>query len=183
MARVFRQQIDEGILNRAATLFARYGYAQTSVQAIADAVGMSKAGLLHYFPTKDALRDAVVAHSAALAAEVLDAVAGEPMGPARDRRVIETLVDQALARPGMVSYLVSATSTGSAEPLEPGHERIGRTVFEAFGVDADAEPERAIRVLGAVGALSMTVLAAHRAGKAVAWRPYVVATSFDALGH
>ncbi|SHN43734.1 TetR/AcrR family transcriptional regulator [Cryptosporangium aurantiacum] len=180
MARVFRQQIDEGILNRAATLFARYGYAQTSVQAIADAVGMSKAGLLHYFPTKDALRDAVVAHSAALAQEVLDAVDGEPLGPARDRRVIEALADQAIARPGMVAFLVSSTAT---EPSTPGAERIHRTVFRAFGADPDGEPERAIRVLGALGALSIVVLAAQRVGKAIPWRSHVIATSFDALGH
>src|SRR3712207_8758015 len=44
-----------------AALFARRGFEQTSVQAIADAVGLSKAGLLHHFPSKDALRAAVLA--------------------------------------------------------------------------------------------------------------------------
>ncbi|MFG1922082.1 TetR/AcrR family transcriptional regulator [Cryptosporangium sp. NPDC048952] len=177
MAKVFRQQIDEGILERAATLFARYGISQTSVQSVADAVGMSKAGLLHYFPTKDALHDAVVARSEALAREVLAEVAGQSHGPARDRRAIEALVDQAIARPGMVAYLVSSAGT---DP-DSGADRINAAVFEAFGVDGD--PERTVRVLGALGALSMTVLAAHRAGKALPWRAHVLATSVDALGH
>ena len=35
---VFRQQIDEGILDQAAGLFARRGFGKTSVQDVADAV-------------------------------------------------------------------------------------------------------------------------------------------------
>jgi AcrR family transcriptional regulator len=178
VARVFRQQIDEGILERAASLFARYGFAQTSVQSVADAVGMSKAGLLHYFPTKDALHDAVVARSAALALEVLEEVAEQPPGAPRDRRVIEALIDQAIARPGMVAYLVGAVGTSPS----PGYERISAAVFDAFGVDPAGDTDRVIRVLGALGALSLLVLTAHRAGKALAWRSAMIATSTDALG-
>ena len=89
MARPFRQQIDEGILDRAAALFARRGFAKTSVQDIADAVGLSKAGLLHHYPSKDALREAVLAQSAALTERALQQVAAMPPGPRRDRRAVE----------------------------------------------------------------------------------------------
>ncbi|WP_417720810.1 TetR/AcrR family transcriptional regulator [Salipiger sp.] len=44
----------------AARLFAENGYGVTSLQDVAGAVGMTKAGLYHYFPTKQALFDAIV---------------------------------------------------------------------------------------------------------------------------
>jgi AcrR family transcriptional regulator len=41
VARPFREQADAVILDRAAALFARQGFAKTSVQDVADAVGLS----------------------------------------------------------------------------------------------------------------------------------------------
>src|SRR3954464_9194357 len=103
MARPFRQQVDEGILDRAAALFARRGFAKTSIQDVADAVGLSKAGLLHHFPSKDALHEAVLANADALSARVLDQVGTLPLGALRDRRALEALLDVALAHPGLVA--------------------------------------------------------------------------------
>ena len=48
------------ILESATRLFARMGYAGTSVQAIADAVGIKKPSLIYWFPSKEALREAVI---------------------------------------------------------------------------------------------------------------------------
>lgn len=43
------------IVNTAADLFDRYGYHQTSMSALADSVGISKATLYHYFDSKAAI--------------------------------------------------------------------------------------------------------------------------------
>jgi AcrR family transcriptional regulator len=43
------------ILDAAAVAFAKYGYADTEMQRIADAVGVSKGALYHYFPGKEAM--------------------------------------------------------------------------------------------------------------------------------
>src|ERR1044072_4109028 len=114
MARAFRQLIDEGILDRAAELFAQHGFEQTSLRALAEAVGLSKAGLLHHFPSKDALYTAAHDVSRARAREVLDQVADLPSGPERDRRALELLTDVALERPGLVALAVRSGSPPAA---------------------------------------------------------------------
>jgi AcrR family transcriptional regulator len=179
MARPFRRQIDEGILDRAAGLFARHGFEHTSLQAVADAVGLSKAGLLHHFRSKDALQQAVLEHAENLGQRVLAQVRTMPLGTMRDRRAVEVLVDVALAHPGVVALLLAPVTQAGADSgaLEPGPA--GAAALEAFGVDlATADVERAVRV-----ALAVLTLAAHRENQITAWRPLVVATCLDALGH
>lgn len=48
------------IRDAAAAAFAEKGYDGTSLQEVATAVGVTKAGLYHYFPTKEALYEAIV---------------------------------------------------------------------------------------------------------------------------
>ncbi|ADB74460.1 TetR/AcrR family transcriptional regulator [Geodermatophilus obscurus] len=180
MARPFRQQADEGILDRAAALFARRGFAKTSVQDIADAVGLSKAGLLHHFPSKDALHEAVLAQAETLGRRVLDQLGGLPPGPARDRQALEVLVDVALAHPGLVALVLAPVTDLGAEP----GPAVADLVLQAFGVDpGTTEPPRSVRVIGALAALAVLTLAAHAQDQTTAWRRHIVATCFDALGH
>ncbi len=184
MARPFRQQIDEGILDRAAALFARRGFAKTSVQDVADAVGLSKAGLLHHYPSKDALHEAVLAQAETLGTRVLEQVERLPLGPVRDARAVEVLVDVALAHPGAVALLLAPATRDEPVAGGPLVDGAGAMALAAFGVDpGTAEPERCVRVLGALGALAVLTLAARSADLTPAWRPFVVATCFDALGH
>src|SRR3954469_19273350 len=134
VARPFRQQIDEGILDRAAALFARHGFEQTSLQAVADAVGLSKAGLLHHFPSKDALHAAVLLFAESLGQRVLQQVAELPLGPARDRRAFETLLDVALAPPGVVALLLAPATQSGVDDGPPEKSGPGTAALQAFGV-------------------------------------------------
>jgi len=184
VARPFRQQIDEGILDRAAALFARHGFEQTSLQAVADAVGLSKAGLLHHFPSKDALHAAVLAFADGLGQRVLQQVQALPLGPARDRRAIETLLDIALAHPGVVALLLAPATQSVVDAGPPENSGPGAAALEAFGVDPEtAEPERLVRVIAALTALAVLSIAAQHEDQTTAWRPLVVATCLDTLGH
>jgi AcrR family transcriptional regulator len=184
MARPFRQQIDEGILDRAAALFARRGFAKTSVQDVADAVGLSKAGLLHHFPSKDALRAAVLAQSDVLGRRVLDQVGDLPPGAARDRRAVEVLLDVALAHPGLVALAFAMATQADADAGALEGEVGGPSMLQVFGVDPDtAGPERLVRLIAAQAALGVLALAAHNADAVSAWRPHIAATCLDALGH
>jgi AcrR family transcriptional regulator len=50
----------EEILDKAVEAFGKYGYHATSMREVALACGLSQAGLLHYFPNKEALLLALV---------------------------------------------------------------------------------------------------------------------------
>jgi AcrR family transcriptional regulator len=50
----------EEILTSALDVIARNGYRRTSVRELADAVGLSQAGLLHYFSSKEELFQEIV---------------------------------------------------------------------------------------------------------------------------
>ena len=69
------------ILRRAAELFAQHGYSATSISMIAEACGVSKALLYHYYPDKEALLyDLLRAHL-----EVLVSVAEAAHGRGREK--------------------------------------------------------------------------------------------------
>lgn len=191
MKNSFRLLAEAEILDRAAALLARRGFDKTSVQDVAGAVGLSKTGLLHHYPSKDALYAAVRAHAEGLADEVLEQVRTLPLGRARDARAVEVLVDVALRHPGTVALMLAPASDLSPAGSVAEVEHTTTAVLQAFGLDVDAAgtpvsphgPERAVRVVGALAALAVLTLAAHRAGTTTAWRPLIVATCLDALGH
>jgi AcrR family transcriptional regulator len=184
MSRAFRQQIDDGILDKAAALFARQGFAKTSVQDIANAVGLSKAGLLHHFPTKDKIHGAVLALAGSLADRLTAQVSDLPVGPARDRRALEAVIDIAAAHPGLVSFLLAPAL--QPEPAsDPGSPpETAATVLGVFGVDPDTtDRDRLVRVIGALSALAVLTIAARHTDESSAWRPLILQTCSDALGH
>ena len=185
MTRAFRQQIDDGILDEAAALFARQGFAKTSVQDIANAVGLSKAGLLHHFPTKDAIHDAVLALVGTLGGRLVDQIAELPAGPARDRRALEAVLDIAAGHPGLVSLMLSPAMNPGPAPGAPRSlaDDPAAAVLAIFGVDPDTTGDaRQVRVIGALSALAVLTIAAGQRDKSSAWRPYILQTCFDALG-
>ncbi|RJQ72960.1 TetR/AcrR family transcriptional regulator [Pseudonocardiaceae bacterium YIM PH 21723] len=173
MTRLLREAADERILDLAAALFALHGFERTSLQALADAVGLSKAGLLHHFPTKEALHAAALQCGRRQAQVVLDQVTDLPAGPRRDRRVLELLTDFALARPGIVSLLLRPITA----PGEPGLNDEDLRIGELFAED---RPDRHVRLIGALSAMGVLTLVAGRVG---ATRDQIIDTCFDALGH
>jgi len=88
----------ESILARAGELFARQGYHATSMNQVAEAAGLSKATLYHYYAHKDALlahiADEHVSRLQTLVAEVRALpVAPEPMFRALVHRIVEEYAD------------------------------------------------------------------------------------------
>jgi AcrR family transcriptional regulator len=183
MPRPTKQQIDDEILEAAATLFARHGFRETSVQRIADAVGYSKTGLLHRYPSKEALQQAVIDRSLGEMRAIAGEVAAVAPGAARDRAVITGIAELALRCPGTVALLLSGLLGEPETEIATALHDIGEAIFTAFAVDCpEAQPARMIRVTGALGALAVARVALRDKLTADALAE-LVEVSFDALGH
>lgn len=186
MPRPTRQQIEDEILDSAALLFARHGFRETSVQRIADAVGYSKTGLLHRYPSKEELQRAVIDRALAEVAAIAAGVAGLPGGAGRDRAVLTGVARLALDRPGTVALLLTGLTSTPDTEFGSALQQIGDAVLGAFGVDPgcalDTDPVRVLRVIGALGALAVSSVALHDKLTPAAF-PALVDVAFDALGH
>ncbi len=75
MARTRSQDYDSirgAILDSAAKLFATKGFASTSINEIAEAAGLSKAGVYHYFDSKSEILRAMLADHLEAVTEIVD---------------------------------------------------------------------------------------------------------------
>ena len=133
MPKPTKSEIDAEILDRAAGLFARHGFAHTSLQQIADAVNYSKAGLLHHYPSKQAIYEAALKTGSDHMQALLESVQDIPVGIERDRAVVEASVDFTYDWPGL-SALANRLSDQGAD-VEPELIKIGVTLYAALGID------------------------------------------------
>ncbi|KOX22797.1 TetR family transcriptional regulator [Saccharothrix sp. NRRL B-16348] len=180
-----RTLTEDQLLDRVAGLFAQHGFDHTSLKDLADAVGLSKAGLLHHYPSKEALFEAARAVGREYSRELFEQAMRVPAGPARDRRAVELLVDFALDRPGLVALESRVIShLGAEDPDGRRLDALAQHPLAVFGVELDSpDTERLVRVIGVLSALAVLSLAANHAGEKTAWRPHIIATCLDALGH
>ncbi|WP_025140035.1 TetR/AcrR family transcriptional regulator [Achromobacter sp. DH1f] len=182
MPKPTKSEIDAEILDRAAGLFARHGFAHTSLQQIADAVNYSKAGLLHHYPSKQAIYEAALKTGSDHMQALLESVQDIPVGIERDRAVVEASVDFTYDWPGL-SALANRLSDQGAD-VEPELIKIGVTLYAALGIDmANLELERVVRVTSAFCGLGIAALTAARMDVKREWRGHIIASAMDALGH
>ena len=182
MRRPTPQEIDDGILDIAAGVFAQFGYEQASVQRIADEAGYSKTGVLHRFASKEAIKAAVRRRCLEQVRELVDATDDAPLGPRRDRATVETLIDLAVSNPGTVALLLNA-GIREPGPDEWGIPEARKTLDEAFGVGETTSIERRVQIIGCLGALGFGVLTLLREFPPHQVRDALVDTCCAALGH
>lgn len=104
----------EEILAVALEVFARSGYRGTSLREVAELTGLTQAGLLHHFGTRENLLVEVLRRREELGREGRPELVGTPEATAEAlRRNVET--------PGLVE-LHSVLATQAADPQHPGHE-------------------------------------------------------------
>ena len=103
------------ILETALGLVARRGFRQTSVRDIADAVGLTPAGLLHYFESKDDLWVAILRKR-----DEIDASPGpEDQDPAG---TFAALVGHNAEVPGLVQMFANLSAAAATDPDHPAHD-------------------------------------------------------------
>jgi AcrR family transcriptional regulator len=144
----------EQILDAAVELFAQRGYRGTGLLELADRVGMTHAGILHHFGTKEDLLRAVMARRD----EILDRQASDFEG-----RGIAGLRDiRDPFEPEILTRLATVLRTENLDPDEPlhdyfvnGHQRVRELIAgeirrgqQAGELRADVDPEvKAIEIL------------------------------------
>ncbi|MGO3797095.1 MAG: TetR/AcrR family transcriptional regulator [Pauljensenia sp.] len=124
------EQRREQLLAAATSLIAEYGFWALSLQDVADACDLSLTGLLHHFPSKDALLIAVLARRDRIDAQTLSEVLGLPASPERsgDSPLLDlghvdlrTACIALVARNARQPELVRLYTILEAESLAPEH--------------------------------------------------------------
>ena len=149
-------EIDYAIIDVAAGIFATHGFAHTSVQQIADAVGYSKPGLLHRFGSKDALHRAVLDEVAETVQQIIGHAVAHADRPDQVTSLLELIVRKALDRPGMIRMMLAAWKPGSEEPGVETIQAAGHRLVDALDHPLSSPAER----LRVVLALDLVVTAA-----------------------
>ncbi|MQY25901.1 TetR/AcrR family transcriptional regulator [Nocardia aurantia] len=145
------------ILDTALAIVARHGYGRATVKQIADAVGLSQNGLLHYFGSKDALFTEILRRRDEIDLATHSAGTGDV--PTR----LTELVAHNAAVPGFVELHARLTHE-AIEADHPSHEyfrdrydtvrAFGREMFERLrdegAIDPGLDPDRLAPLLFAV---------------------------------
>lgn len=107
-----RRIVENEIVEHAARLFAERGFAGTSVQDIADAMGVSRPSLYYYFKSKDELLASLVTEVTEGAAAQIRAVArdGSKNATERLRSIARLLASWRAEQPGRFLLLVRSES-------------------------------------------------------------------------
>jgi AcrR family transcriptional regulator len=118
------------IVTEATRLVAERGFNGLSLQAVADACGMSVPGLLHYVGTKDGLLVAVLTHRDEVDLE-LAGLASPPDQIASPRAVLDALMAHNAGQREIVR-LYTVLNAESLNPDHPAHEYFTRRYVESF---------------------------------------------------
>jgi AcrR family transcriptional regulator len=153
-------EIDHAILDVAAAIFATHGFAHSSVQQIADAVGYSKPGLLHRFGSKEALYGAVLAEVSETLEEITARATTHADRPDQVPQVLALLTGKALDRPGMVQMMLAGLQPDRDEAALTPIRAAGQRLVDALDHPRDRPAER-LRVLLALDLIVTAAKAQH----------------------
>ena len=131
-------------MDAAVEVFSSSGYRKGSLRDVADKVGLSQAGLLHHFPSKEHLLQAVLAWRDDLSGRMM----GDPLPQGIDLlRGLVALAEYNASTPELVELhvIVSAEGTSADHPL--------RDYFVGRYVSVLAETRRAFERAAAEGQL------------------------------
>ena len=135
----------EEILGAALVLFGEVGYHTASLREIATRVGISHPGLLHHFPSKAALLQAVLQRRD----DVDDAAMSADLASGVDYlEALVRVVERNAARPGIVE-LFATLSSEATSPAHPAHayfeRRYARTLEDLLRVFSQHQAEGRLR--------------------------------------
>ena len=112
-ARDANPSTSDRILNAALASFATRGYEATSLDALAKGLEITKQSILYWFPSKDAVLEAVIARSAGDLSEALEsALRGAGIGWVRVEAVVRSVFRLAARQPELLGLLREVSRLG-----------------------------------------------------------------------
>jgi AcrR family transcriptional regulator len=128
-----RDLVESEIFERATALFAERGFAGTSLQDIADAMGMTRPALYHYVKNKNEILSKLVTEITEGPAQQLAAINAQPaLSPTeRLREMVRVVVTRTAQQPSRFRLLIRSESDLPPE-LSAIHERAKRRVLAEF---------------------------------------------------
>jgi TetR/AcrR family transcriptional regulator len=140
-ARAPARRTSDRILDAALTQFGRRGYEATSLDALAAELGLTKQAILYWFPSKEALLDAVVVRSADDLRVALEAaLADTAPGFGRVEVVMATVFRFAVRRPALLGLVREANRLGPevAARMEAGISPLVQRAIDFLADEMDA---------------------------------------------
>lgn len=148
----------EAILTAAHDVLRSHGVRALSLDKVAKQAGISKGGLIHHFPSREALLLAMQDHGFKLAAEQMEQeLALEPMAPGRVLRAYLNCNLKFISQ-GMPSFFLSIAELAIAEPDLFRTKRDFMQQMQAAIEDDGIEPVLASIIAGASDNLWLQVL-------------------------
>jgi AcrR family transcriptional regulator len=171
------RRTSDRILDAALAQFGRRGYEATSLDALAAELSLTKQAILYWFPSKEALLDAVVVRSADdLRVALEHALAGTPPGFGRVETVMSTVFRFAVRRPALLGLVreLSRLPGEQAERLRAHVEPLVERAVDFLAAEMHAgrlrrgEP----RLVAALAYATVTGIATEpEALRGVGWEP------------
>ncbi len=145
------------VLDAALELFSEHGFDGTTIQQIADRLGVTKAALYYHFESpKDEILAALIAPATDGLDSLLDEYEGRPRTPGHRRRFAEAYIDLLLGQRRLIAYMASDLAVLAHPAVAAGHcERHAR--LEALLMDEALSFRERIRVTMALKGIAGTL--------------------------
>lgn len=129
---LLRRDLMEGELyEKAAQLFAEKGFAGTTLQDIANAMGVSRPSLYHYISSKDELLERLAQDVTAAAVAIVSEIADDESltAPEKLHRTVHRMVEFIAAQPSRFR-LLNQSESAMPEQLAATQSRLGRQILK-----------------------------------------------------
>jgi AcrR family transcriptional regulator len=127
-----RELVEAQIYEQATRLFAERGFAGTSLQDIADAMGMTRPSLYYYVKNKDQLLARLVTEITEAPAAATEEIAGRDVDAPTKLRELVTLIAGQQAQHAARFQLVIRSESELPDDLAVAHEAAKRRVLDGF---------------------------------------------------
>jgi AcrR family transcriptional regulator len=162
-----RQHVERQILDATWSLMAREGVAAVSVREVARSVGLRQQSLTHYYPTKQALLDALFADGFADLRHTLEQV--PPTGDAVSRvvAVAVAVVDYCVANPARYHLMLQRTLPSFAPSQESFRVALGclTVLVDSLSAAGITDPADVALVRGLISGLAAEQIANDPQGR------------------